>query len=193
MRIWERESCVYFLFRTPWHLSKGKIESHLANTLFQWPMRTISLKKIITGDETRCFAYHPDTKRQSSEWVGETYPRPKKLKFQMSHIKIRFIILFDSQGVVNKKFVSEGKTLNAKMYKGVMDLLLKRFRGGLSSCDLLSRFFLFCTIVRPPTKLHVFANFLPAPPKELQPFIAPRTLQIYLHQTIFCSPRWKWI
>jgi len=25
----------------------------------------------------------------------------------------------------------------------------------------------------------------------LQPFITPRTLQIYLRQIIFCSPSWK--
>jgi hypothetical protein len=25
-----------------------------------------------------------------------------------------------------------------------------------------------------------------------QPFITPRTLQIYLRQNIFCSPSWKW-
>jgi len=37
--------------------------------------------KIITGDETWCFANDPKTKRQSSEWVGETSPLPKKLKF----------------------------------------------------------------------------------------------------------------
>jgi hypothetical protein len=34
--------------------------------------------KIIMGDETWCFAYDPKTKRQSSEWVGETSPLPKK-------------------------------------------------------------------------------------------------------------------
>jgi len=48
------------------------------------------------GDETWCFAYDPKTKRQSSEWVGETSPRPKKLKFQRSHIKtmsINFLTL----------------------------------------------------------------------------------------------------
>ena len=33
--------------------------------------------QIITGDETWCFAYDPETKRQSSEWVGETFPWPK--------------------------------------------------------------------------------------------------------------------
>jgi len=32
------------------------------------------LDKIITGDESWCFAYDPETKRQSSEWVGEHSP-----------------------------------------------------------------------------------------------------------------------
>ena len=48
--------------------------------------------KIITGDETWRFAYDPETKWQSSEWVGETSPGPKKRKFQRSHIKTKLII-----------------------------------------------------------------------------------------------------
>jgi hypothetical protein len=48
--------------------------------------------KMITGVETWCFAYDPETKRQSSEWVGETSPWPKKLKFQRSRIKTMFIM-----------------------------------------------------------------------------------------------------
>jgi len=35
-------------------------------------------RKIVTGDETWCFAYDPTTKRQFAAWVGETSPRPKK-------------------------------------------------------------------------------------------------------------------
>jgi hypothetical protein len=65
--------------------------------------------KIITGDETWCFAYDPEKKRQSSEWVGETSPRPKKLKFQRSRVKNMLIIFFESQGVMHKEFVPEGK------------------------------------------------------------------------------------
>jgi len=76
--------------------------------------------KIITGDETWCFAYDPETKRQSSEWVGDTSPQPKKLKFQTM-----LLIIFDSQGIVHEEFVPEGKTVNAEFYKGVMDCLLK--------------------------------------------------------------------
>jgi hypothetical protein len=48
--------------------------------------------KIITGDETWCFACDPETKPQISEWVGETFPRPKKLKFQRYRIKTMLII-----------------------------------------------------------------------------------------------------
>jgi hypothetical protein len=44
----------------------------------------IFFDKIITGDETRCFAYDPETKQLSSERVDGTPPRPKKLKFQRS-------------------------------------------------------------------------------------------------------------
>jgi hypothetical protein len=35
---------------------------------------------------------------------------------------------FDSEGVVHKEFVPEGKTVNAEFYKGVMDHLLKRIQ-----------------------------------------------------------------
>jgi hypothetical protein len=35
------------------------------------------------------------------------------------------IIFFGTQGVVNKEFLPEGKTVNAEFYKGVMDRLLK--------------------------------------------------------------------
>ena len=86
-----KESGVHVLFHIPWHLSKRKIESHLAKALSQWPMPTKFFHKIITGDETWCFAYDPETKRQSSKWVGETSPRPQKLKFQRSRIKTMLI------------------------------------------------------------------------------------------------------
>jgi hypothetical protein len=51
--------------------------------------------KIITGDEPWFFAYDPE-KSDSSDWVGETSPWLKKLKFQRSRIKTTWIIFFDS-------------------------------------------------------------------------------------------------
>jgi hypothetical protein len=80
--------------------------------------------KIIMGDETWCFAYDPETKWQSSDWVVATSPWLKKLKFWSSRIKTT-ITFFDSQGIVHKEFVPEGQTINAEFYKGVMDRFLK--------------------------------------------------------------------
>jgi len=114
-----------------------------------------NFNKIITGDETWCFAYDPETKRQSFECVGETSPRPKKLKFQRYRIKIMFIFFFYSQVIVHAELVPEGKPINAEFYKGVMDHLLKRVR----PTAFCSRDFFCCTIMRPPTKLQIFANF----------------------------------
>ena len=59
---------------------------------------------------------------------------------------------------MHKEFIPEGKTVNAEFYKGVMDRLLKRiqrFRPAASALEIFS----CCTIMRPPTKLQVFANF----------------------------------
>jgi len=47
--------------------------------------------KIIMEDETWCFVYDTVTKRQSSEWDGQTSPQPKKLKFQKSRINTMLI------------------------------------------------------------------------------------------------------
>jgi len=82
-------------------------------------------------------------------------PRPKKLKFQRSHIKTTWKMFLDSQGVVYKEFVPEGKTVNAEFCEGLMDRLLKRIQRVRSAVEN----FACCTIMRPPTKLQMFANF----------------------------------
>jgi histone-lysine N-methyltransferase SETMAR len=87
-----------------------------------------TFNKIITGEETWRFAYDPETEPRSSEWVGETSPRPKKLKFQRFRIKTMLIIFFDSRGVVHKEFTPERKTVNTEFYKGLIDRLLKRIQ-----------------------------------------------------------------
>jgi len=84
-------------------------------------------KKIVTGDEAWCFAYNPTTKHQSTAWVRETLPRPKKLQFQLSRVKTMLVIFFDWQRI-HKEFVLEGETINAVYYKGVMERLLNRIQ-----------------------------------------------------------------
>jgi len=73
------------------------------------------LNKIITGDETWCFACDPETKQQNSEWIGETSPQPKKLKFQRSRIKAILTNFFDSQDLVHKELVPGGKNSKCRL------------------------------------------------------------------------------
>jgi len=94
-------------------------------------------KKTVTGDETWYFAYDPTTKCQSAACAGETSPRPKKMLFQKSHVKM-LVIFFDWQGVIQKEFVPEDESINAVYYKGVMERLLNRIqrvRPGMCDSD----------------------------------------------------------
>jgi hypothetical protein len=127
----------------------------------------IFFNKIIMGDEILSFVYDPKTKRQTSEWVGETSPRPKKLKFQRSRIK------------------TERKTVNAEFYKGVMDRLLKHIQRVPPPAFCCRHFFLLHENA-PAHKTESLCQFLT--PKNVTTLYHPRTLKIYLRQTIFSSP-----
>jgi hypothetical protein len=53
------------------------------------------MEKIITGVTSWQFAYNPETKGQSTDWVGKNSPKLKNLCFQKSHVKkmlINFLI-----------------------------------------------------------------------------------------------------
>ena len=91
----------------PW--AKGRSSHILQRHYRDGRCRQNFLKKLITRDETWRFSYDGETQWHSSEWVGETSPRPKILKFQRSRIKTMFVNFFDSQGVVHKEFVPEEK------------------------------------------------------------------------------------
>jgi len=130
--------------------------------------------KIITGDETWCFAYDPKTKRQSSDWVGETFPWPKKL----------LTIFLDSRGVVRNEFVPEGKTANAEFHKGVMDCLLKHIQQ-VHPAVFCPQDFSCCTIMRPPTKLQV-CQFLP---KKITTLYHPPILSRFISARLFSVPQ----
>ncbi|KAJ4435152.1 hypothetical protein ANN_23728 [Periplaneta americana] len=45
------------------------------------------LKTIVTGDETWCYQFDPESKRQSMSWCSPTSPRPKKKKSRLQKSK----------------------------------------------------------------------------------------------------------
>jgi hypothetical protein len=82
----------------------------------------------------------------------------KKLKIQKSHIKTVLIIFFDPQGVEHKEFVPERITVNAEIYKAVIDLLLKS-NNRVRPTAFCSRDLPFSTTMGPPTNVLGFAIF----------------------------------
>lgn len=55
-------------------------------------------------------------------------PRLKKDCFQKSCIKATLITFFDSRGIIHKKFVPEGRTVNSKYYLEILKRLLARIK-----------------------------------------------------------------
>jgi len=128
----------------------------------------------------------PMTPKQSNRVLnGLVRPWPKKLKFQRSCIKTRLIIFFDSQGIVHKEFVPEGKTVNAEFCKGVMDCLPKHIQRVRPAMFCFQDFILLHDNA-PAHKAASVCQYLTQ--KNVTTFYQPRILQIYLRQTIFCSP-----
>ena len=81
------------------------------------------LENIVTGDETWCYQFDPEIKRQSMAWCSprSPSPRPKKKK---SSAKIQgqkvLIDFFDNKGVIYKEFVTAGQTINAEFCQAVL-------------------------------------------------------------------------
>jgi len=85
--------------------------------------------KVITGDETWCFQYDPETKRQSMRWKTQNSPRPKQARMSRSQVKTRLVCFFD-----HYEFNAKGQKVNQQCYLEVLTWLgesVRRKRPGL--------------------------------------------------------------
>lgn len=86
------------------------------------------LQSIVTGDESWCYQYDPETKRQSAEWRSPSSPRQKKFRFQKSKVKVMLIAFFDAHGLIHHEFVPPNETVNKEYYEAVLHRLVKRVK-----------------------------------------------------------------
>jgi len=82
------------------------------------------LRTIVTGDETWCYQFDPESKRQSMEWRSLSSPQPKNSRLQKSKVKTVLIAFFNSDGIIHKEFVPAGQTVNSAFYEEVLKRLL---------------------------------------------------------------------
>ncbi|CAB0013034.1 unnamed protein product, partial [Nesidiocoris tenuis] len=83
--------------------------------------------KVITGDESWCYGYDPETKHQSSRSTSSS-PLPKKCRLDHSNIKTLLFCFFDCRGVVHSEFVPPGQTVNQHFYLEVLKRLRESIR-----------------------------------------------------------------
>jgi len=67
------------------------------------------VNSIIAEDESWCFQYEPQTKRQSAEWRSTSTPLSKKVRRQPLTIKTMIIVFSDARGIVHHAFVPQGQ------------------------------------------------------------------------------------
>jgi hypothetical protein len=84
------------------------------------------LKRIVTGDESWCFMYDPETKRQSETWLSPKEPKAQKLRMQKSRVKIILTNFFLCSGYHSSLICAGKQSVNCKFYKEFTERLIAR-------------------------------------------------------------------
>ncbi len=75
------------------------------------------LTSIVTGDESWCPHFQPESKRKSLQWKHTDSPPPKKFKtLHTSAGKVLLSFFFDSEGPLLVDFLEHGARINAHRY-----------------------------------------------------------------------------
>lgn len=94
------------------------------------------LDSIVTGDETWCYHFTPETKEKSRQWLHTTSPRAKKFKQTQSAGKVMATVFWDRKGILLIDFLDPGTTINSDRYGESLKKLRRatqnRRRGKLS-------------------------------------------------------------
>jgi hypothetical protein len=113
-RAFEKEKLCVRFFHTPWHPSKGKIESHLAKTLSWWPMQKNFLTELLREMRTGVL---PITPKQSDRDLNGLvrHPLDRRNRNSKGPTWRTCWYIFRLSRRTAQEFIPEGKTGNAEL------------------------------------------------------------------------------
>ncbi|XP_037560729.1 uncharacterized protein LOC119438774 [Dermacentor silvarum] len=104
-RLRYRKVCAQWV---PKQLTDQHKELHMGQAfqhLFRYHEDLAFLEWIVTGDESWCHHYEPETKWDSMQWKHPSSPPPKKCKAVASAGKVLLNVFFDVQGPLLVEFL----------------------------------------------------------------------------------------
>ncbi|GFY36318.1 mariner Mos1 transposase [Trichonephila clavipes] len=96
--------------------------------LFRYQEDPSFMKRIVTGDETWCHHYEPETKRDIMQWKHASSPTPKKFRAVKSAGKVLLTVFFDVQGPLLVEFLEHNKSVNSDVYCETLQRLRRCIR-----------------------------------------------------------------
>jgi hypothetical protein len=95
------------------------------NTQQVWTQNFVALHRMIrnksapglTGDESWCFVYDPETKCQSETWLSPKKLKTQKLRMQKSLVKTMLPAYFDAKGIIHHEFVPKKQIVMVNVIK----------------------------------------------------------------------------
>lgn len=94
------------------------------------------LQALVTGDETWCHHWIPETKRDSMQWKHSDSPPPKKFRVEASAGKVLASVFWDAEGILLIDFITTKERITGDYYASLMwklrDAIKEKRRGKLS-------------------------------------------------------------
>ena len=147
------------------------------------------VNSIIAEDESWCFQYDPQTKRQSAEWRPTGTPSSKKVRRQPSKTKTILMVFFsDARVIVHHEFVPLGQTFNQEVYISVLRRMRETLRRRRPDLWASGQWTLLHDNARRHTALSVSRfltkhNVIVLPHPPYSPDLSPRDFFLFLRLT----------